>query len=245
MNIKKKVSLFLTLVFVMVMIMPAGSVLATTSHDGSIQSEVYTSPKFKLQCVAGSVYNGSIIDEVYTSQYFTVNVWLENGQDIYAEDFIFSYDTDLFNYIGHQIVKEGLRLYAEDRDPAGVIRYIVVSEGRGYGISEDSILISLNFRASGYFEGLGTFGVNGVVADKNGYEYFATDELGIYVKPSTPSNTDVNRDGKNSVGDLAIAAYNFGQPNYSWSNQNSDVNKDGNVNNIDLSEIVEAILRVR
>ncbi|WP_214483050.1 cohesin domain-containing protein [Bacillus sp. SM2101] len=177
--------------------------------------------------------------EVFSTEVFTVDVWLKNGQDIYAEDLNITYDDTLFEFVGAS-AGEGLDFYHSEEDEGSALRYILASQGRDFGINEDAVLVTLTFKAK-FSGGFGKIVVeNGLVADKYGNEYAPSlTELEINV---TLADGDVNNDGKVTLGDLAIASYDTGVSSEEVSEVESDVNLDGEINDTDLSVIVQAIL---
>ncbi|WP_214483079.1 cohesin domain-containing protein [Bacillus sp. SM2101] len=178
-------------------------------------------------------------NEVFSTEEFTVDVWLKNGQDIYAEDFNIIYDDTLFDFVGAS-TGDGIDFYYTEEDPGNTLRYILASQGRDFGINEDAVLVTLTFKAK-FSGGFGKIVVeNGLVADKYGNEYAPSlTELEINV---TLADGDVNNDGKVTLGDLAIASYDTGVSSEEVSEVESDVNLDGEINETDLHVIVQAIL---
>ncbi len=171
---------------------------------------------------------------------FTVDVKLNNAFDIYAEDLTVTYDTTLFELVSSDVGSTGLAFYHKDEATAGQLRYIIASQGRDYGINEDTAIVKLTFKAKNV-AGTGTIGISsGLVADSVGNEY--TPELNGTDITVELNSADVNNDGKFSLGDLSIAAYDYLQVAANVSDPDSDVDKDTNVNDIDLNLIVEAIL---
>ncbi|MDP5276148.1 VWA domain-containing protein [Chengkuizengella axinellae] len=210
--------------------------VVATNEDGEMQSSNIVSFHSEIENPSFDLRTDNIV--VTSLQQFTMNVWLKNGKDIYAEDFQITYDDTLFEFVSSTI-SEGLEFYHQDGD-IGILRYIIASQGRDYGISEDYELVQLTFRAK-QVGGTGTFVIdNGLVADKNGNELIPEwSETEITVESW---NTDINNDGNHSIGDLAIASYDLEVPYQEISDVDSDVNRDGEINELDLSEIVSAIL---
>ncbi|MGM7685196.1 cohesin domain-containing protein [Cytobacillus sp. Hm23] len=151
----------------------------------------------------------------------------------------YAYDDTLFDFVSAS-ADEGLDFYYTEENSANTFRYILASQGRDYGISEDAVLVTLTFRARAV-EGIGKIIVeNGLVADSDGIEYTPTlSEVDITVTLADP---DVNNDGEYTLGDLAIASYDTEVPSEEVSDKDSDVNADREVNKTDLNAIVQAIL---
>jgi hypothetical protein len=182
----------------------------------------------------------SLVSTVQGLEEFTLDVKLKNASDIYAEDLTVTYDTTLFELVSSNVGSAGLAFYNKDETTAGQLRYIVASQGEEYGINTDTAILKLTFKAKNV-AGTGTFGISsGLVADSVGNEFtpelFGTD---ITVELS---GADVNNDGKFSLGDLSIAAFDYLQLAANVSDPDSDVDKDTKVNDTDLNLIVDAIL---
>jgi len=56
-------------------------------------------------------------------------------------------------------------------------------------------------------------------------------------------DADVNGDGRYSIGDIAITAFNLNKPPENWSNNKVDVDLNKSVNIFDLRLIVQQILK--
>ncbi|MDP5276149.1 DUF4073 domain-containing protein [Chengkuizengella axinellae] len=203
--------------------------IVSNNGDGTVY---YVSENLSLEIVSDK-------NVVVSSEEFTVEVWLEHGSDIYAEDFSLTYDDTLFEFVS-ATTTEGLNLYHQEHN-AGHLRYIIASKGRDYGINENAVLVQLTFRAR-ELEGNGTFVIdNGIVADKDGNE-FTPVRSGSGITVYIVRNADVNNDGRYSLADLAIASYDMNVPFGEIIDEDSDVNHDGEINELDLSEVVSAIL---
>lgn len=182
----------------------------------------------------------SLVTTVQGLEQFTVDVKLKNASNIYAEDLTVFYDTTKFEFVSSAVGSAGLAFYHKGEATAGQHRYIIASQGRDYGINTNTAILKLTFKAKN-LAGTGTIGISsGLVADSSGNEYtpalFGTN---ITVELN---DADVNNDGKFSLGDLSIAAFDYLQLAGSVSDPDSDVDNDTSVNDIDLNLIVDAIL---
>lgn len=179
-------------------------------------------------------------DTVQANQEFTVDVVLENATDIYAEDITVRYDTALFEFVSASTAAQGLTFYYQDEGTPGQLRYILASEGQAYGINGETALVTLTFRAKNT-AGTGTIDfAAGLAADNHGNEYVpALTGKDITVIAADP---DVNNDGQYTLGDLSIAAYDFGLTTGDLNDEDSDVDVSGTVDDLDLTLIVDAII---
>lgn len=169
---------------------------------------------------------------------FSIDVDIRNAQNIYAEDFTISYDSDKFEYIGAiPVDTEAMSIYFEDTSTIGHIRYIVASNGEQYPIIGDSSIIRLTFRprtiGSGEIKIL-----TGLLADGEGVESVPD----CYGKTIDIYSPDVNNDGFFTLGDLAIASRLLNSLSDTWGSYTPDVDLSGVVDSIDLENIVSSIL---
>ena len=166
---------------------------------------------------------------------------LNNASSLYAEDVTIGYDANLFELFNVEPANTGLQIYHQETATPGVARFIVASKGEQYGVngSEQQILKltlkSKNTPGTGRVEV-----VSGLVADNNGTETVAT----VSGKDITvlAFDADVNSNGNCTLGDLAIASFNFSKESTAWTYPKVDVDNNTLVDDTDLTLIVQEIL---
>ena len=189
--------------------------------------------------VSDDVY-GTVTDTVYGSVYFTVYCDIDYASNIYAEDITIGYDENLFEYIDAETIGGDQTIYHEGPAVAGSVRYILASNGEQYGINGHERLLAITFRSRN-LNGTGEIKVeSGVVANHLGEETSCICR-GISIR-TYAIDADVNGDGRISIGDVAITAFNLTKPTGSWTNPRVDVDSNGRVDDYDLRLIVQRIL---
>jgi hypothetical protein len=179
---------------------------------------------------------------VNVGEEFVSDVVISNVYDIYAEDVKLTYDTKLFEYVGYEDVT-GLKVYKESHDPVtGGLRFIIASQGKNNPINESSTVVKLKFKAKAAGQGK-VDALAGRIANITTETDIVAEDCGealITVK----GYLDVNRTGEFSLVDLAIDGYYFGDlaSNTDKTKYDADVVIDGNINDTDLSAIVNQIL---
>ncbi|MGZ7445361.1 cohesin domain-containing protein [Paenibacillus sp. TH7-28] len=186
-----------------------------------------------------------IVDEetVTVGQEFVSNIALRNADNIYAEDFTINYDTNLFEYLGYEEVT-GYKVCNDPTDNNGNIRFIIASQGKDYGINEDTVIVKLKFKAIAVGTG-DVDALKGRIADTE-QEYDLDDEncLQDTVTVVAPAILDVNKSGEYTLVDLAIDAFYFGNAvaDTDTVNHQADQVIDDTVNDDDLVYIVNRML---
>lgn len=180
-------------------------------------------------------------DTVNVGDTFTTDVVINNASNLYAEDFKITYDTTLFEYQGYTEV-EGLTVYDSSEATAGILRFIVASDGQANVVNGDQVLLQLNFRALAEGEGLVDV-ISGRVADTTEEYDIAVEDCGDETITVEGYN-DVNRSGEFTLLDLAIDAYYLGETaeNTDTTQYDCDVVEDGTITIDDLTAIVTEIL---
>ena len=179
-------------------------------------------------------------DTVKVGQEFFAKISLKNVKEIYAEDFTLKYDTTLFEYVGYEEVT-GYKVYNTTADENGSVRFIIASQGEKYGISEDTVIIKLKFKA--IKAGTGNVdALKGRIADTT--EEYDLDEENCLLDTVTVDIADVNRSGQYTLVDLAIDGFYFGKAvaETNTTLHNADQVEDGYVNDEDLVYIVNELL---
>ncbi|GAA4837486.1 hypothetical protein GCM10023310_13790 [Paenibacillus vulneris] len=180
-------------------------------------------------------------EKVKIGQEITANIELKNVNNIYAEDFTIKYDRTVFDYVGFEEIS-GYKVYNQPTDQNGTLRFIVASQGQGYGINDEKVFLKLKLRA----KAAGTGKVDATkcrIADTE--KEFDLQEANCGEDSLTIEGVkDVNRSGEYTLLDLAIDAYYYGQlaSNADPSKYDADQAGDEYVNDDDLVFIVNQIL---
>ncbi|WP_246061828.1 cohesin domain-containing protein [Paenibacillus oralis] len=182
-------------------------------------------------------------EKVVVGQEFVANISLKNVENIYAEDFTINYDTGLFEFVGYEEVT-GYKVYNDPVDKNGSIRFIIASQGKDYGINEDTVIVKLKFRAIATGTG-DVDALKGRIADIE--REFDLDEENCLLDTVTVEEAplvDVNKSGEYTLVDLAIDGYYYGKAAADTDTvlHNADQIIDGYVNDGDLVYIVSQML---
>ncbi|WP_018755915.1 DUF4855 domain-containing protein [Paenibacillus terrigena] len=188
---------------------------------------------------------------VAAGEEFTVTLGLDRvSGSVYAQDLSLQYDAAAMTYVGAESILPGVSIVDKMTTSEGKLRFIVASEGAAHGVRDKANVLKLTFRAKNVTAPItGTIAVsNALVADDQGAESsIRAASLTIQVTVVTPGNSgDVNGDGKVSIGDLAIAAANYGRtsqdPNWA-AIKACDLNGDGKIDIADLAAIAKQIVK--
>lgn len=211
--------------------------------EGEIaQVEIYN------EAYDGSIQESPILDiesssyEIQAGTEFETFVVIKEANNIYAEDINITYDSNLFELINAvPMDSSALKIYHQETSTLGQGRYIVASKGAENGINGDAQILKLTFKAKN-INGQGNIGIeSGLVADGDGNETIPSCLSKVFTVVSHV-NGDVNKDGKFTLGDLAIAGRLFESTSDTWGDYEPDVDENGNVEDIDLAAIVQLIL---
>ncbi|MNC31708.1 Cohesin domain protein [compost metagenome] len=144
-------------------------------------------------------------EKVNVGQEFTSNIVLRNTTGIYAEDFTIQYDNVHLEYLGFEEVP-GYKVYNAPTENNGTIRFVVASQGAGYGINSETVFLKLKFKAKAVGAGK-VDATKGRIADTN--TEFDLDEANCLEDTVIIQNQDVNMSGEYTLLDLAIDAAHF------------------------------------
>lgn len=205
-----------------------------------------SSGSFATTTSAGTVVK--VTSDQYTYGYnetFLVNVEIENPQNYYAEDITIWYDSTVFDYVTPSVEvadAQQLKIYHEETTTGGAVRVIVASNGANNVVKYDQKILKLKFKAKSNPNG-GYIGISSAkAADGFGNEYnLLTQSRKFYLGSMTSG--DVNPDGIISLSDLGIASRLMGTSDYEWGGYNPDVNNNNTVDDYDLEQIVDGILK--
>lgn len=196
-----------------------------------------------------SVLSG--VDTVAGGNDFQLEFGVKSVKDsVYAMDIMVNYDPERLEFKTAASLQNGIQLLETANSIPGKLRFLVVSEGADHAVTGDQQLLSMDFRAKTVTDTAeSTIQIEKViVADAEGKESAtATSNHKITITAEEPEpgiSGDVNKDGKVSIGDLAIIAANYGKDTNSpdWAQaKRADVNKDGVINVEDLALVARKI----
>ncbi|WP_314587817.1 discoidin domain-containing protein [Paenibacillus terrigena] len=183
---------------------------------------------------------------------FNVQVGLSSvTQGVYAQDLSVDFDPATFEFLSASSLISGVSIIDKKTTPDGKLRFIVASVGPGNAVTGTKNVLELKFKAKEVAEA----SVNSVISitkamisDAAGAEMTignASSTVQV-VKEQPPIATgDLNGDGKVTIGDLAIAAANYGatkdSPNWSKLRM-ADFDKNGVIDINDLAAIARKII---
>lgn len=174
---------------------------------------------------------------------FVTYVALHNVTNIYAEDIRVNYDSKLFDFVKADVAKDGYEIFNQSVTTSGAIRFIVANKGENNGITGESQVLKLTFKAKNV-SGKGKIEPSyGLVA--NGIDGTETQVTCVGTEVEVVGfNSDVNKDGRSSLADLAIDARHFSMDKSKWdSKYNVDVVTNDKVDEDDLKAVVQAMLK--
>ncbi|WP_018759673.1 alpha-L-fucosidase [Paenibacillus terrigena] len=189
-------------------------------------------------------------NSVKSGQSFTVQIDMNQVKNkVYGMDISMNYDANLMEYVSAKSIHPGISIVASTNPQAGKIRFIVASEGADKGISGNTPLLTLDFKAKDV-QGTksGTISItNATLGDEMGTESTAAQaSLRIEVtSTSSVGSGDLNHDGRISIGDLAILASYYGKTSSDpeWDKV-KDADFDGNqvIDFVDLAALAQKII---
>lgn len=188
-------------------------------------------------------------DELRTGESVTVTLGIKDiTNPAYALDIDMEYDPSVLEYVSSNSIKDGIAL-VETKTSSGKVRLITASEGPDFGLSENSDIVEITFIGKGVpVPVTGAIKVlEAMLGDAEGKETEAASSwASVIVNPDTTPipDSDVNGDGKVSIGDLGIVASHYGKDSTSpdWQQaKRADVNGDGKIDIADLAIIAKKI----
>lgn len=198
-------------------------------------SAIYINPAVNLEVT--SVDKANVGDEI------TANILIHNAVNICAEDIKIAFDTSKLEFISAEGA-DGIKIYKEDDLTDGIRRYITASLGKANAANGDKTLLKLTFKAK--VSGEAKIDItNGRIADNATLEKDIEEEnCGEKIILIEGNLKDVNRSGQFTLLDLGINAWYFGDAaaDTDTSKYDTDVVKNGIIDDDDLTEIVKQIL---
>lgn len=200
-------------------------------------------------------YNGSVINPTATKTLditavdtakigdsIVADLVINGASDLYAEDIKVTYDTTLLTYTGYEEVT-GLKVYSSSEITPGTLRFIVASQGETNVVNGTKTLVKLKFTAKAAGEAHVDI-TTGRIADTTQETDVTADQCGEKTI-TIESLLDVNRSGEFTLLDLAIDAWYHGKTVAQTDSTlyDADVIVDENIDDLDLTEIVNRMLQ--
>ncbi|UJF35766.1 family 43 glycosylhydrolase [Paenibacillus hexagrammi] len=186
---------------------------------------------------------GSNYEVIYGLKHVSQDV----SDAIYAQDLVFTFDSNKIQFVSVESLIDGLQIVDTKTDVPGQVRVLVASLGGEHAVSTDGEQLKLHWKTLQETNQAAVTLANAQFANAAGEESTTqpvTLSFAITGIPSTPG--DLNSDGKVSIGDLAIAAANYGKTTASpdWDTaQQYDLNDDGKIDIADLAVIARTIIQ--
>ncbi|NOV03771.1 hypothetical protein GC097_27560 [Paenibacillus sp. LMG 31457] len=172
-----------------------------------------------------------------------------NTANIYAQDITIDYDASIMTFDSVKSVKDGVVIVQTVHSTPGKLRLILASTGSSNAVTGQSQILELAFQAKDLTQAsTGLIQVSkATLANELGTEIQAmSSSVSIQVTPvpvGIPG--DINGDGRVSIGDLALAAANYGKTasDADWLQiKAADMNGDNRIDITDLAAIASKIL---
>ncbi|UVI32732.1 cohesin domain-containing protein [Paenibacillus spongiae] len=171
------------------------------------------------------------------------------SEDIFAQDVKLHYDPSAAQFVSAKPAADGVKLVRTVKEPGGKLRFILASEGANHPVTGQAAILNLTFKAKNSLSSSADSVSlsSAVLGSAQGTE--------IQAAKSSPSaqdsaerhrnsDADINQDGIVSVGDLAMAAANYGKSKRSsdWEQvKRADVRSNGKIDEKDLEDIAKSM----
>jgi len=226
---------------------PGTTEIKVTTEDGNFTG----TSKISVSRKDGNTGEETVLtgpEKVQSGASFEVRFGLRNiKRNLYAQDLEFAYDPAVVDFISAKSLLEGVSILETDHQ-TGTVRFIVASEGADHAVSGNADLIELIFKAketSDPVQGI-ISAAKATVSDELGTEVaLPSSRVVVEVGGKTTGGSDVNNDGKVSIGDLAIIAAHYGKTSSSpdWQvAKKADINGDGVIGLEDLVLVAKKIV---
>ncbi|MBP1988741.1 cohesin domain-containing protein [Paenibacillus eucommiae] len=182
---------------------------------------------------------------------FKVNYGLSDvSKAIYAQDIKLDYDPSVMDFVSAKSLIEGVSILETIKNPAGKLRLIVASQGSGHAVTGSTQVVELTFKAKKLLQtASGDISITSAALgdDQAAESQAALSSIRVEVTAESVggSNTDINGDGKVTIGDLSILAALYGKNSSSpdWQQvKRADVNGDGKIDILDLAAVAKKIV---
>ncbi|WP_314587814.1 glycosyl hydrolase family 95 catalytic domain-containing protein [Paenibacillus terrigena] len=221
-----------------------------TTAIGALQTAVQAFDKAGAAAPSGSITAPATATAGKT---FNVQVGLSSvTQGVYAQDLSIDFDSDTLEFLSASSLILGVSIIDKKTTPDGKLRFIVASVGPGNAVTGTKNVLELKFKAKEVAEA----SVNSVISmtkamisDAAGAEMTiksASTTVQVVKEQPPVATGDLNGDGKVTIGDLAIAAANYGatkdSPNWSKLRM-ADFDNNGVIDISDLAAIAQKIIQ--
>ena len=184
---------------------------------------------------------------------FNVQVGLSSvTQAVYAQDLSIDFDPSTFEFLSAKSLIPGVSIIDKKTTPDGKLRFIVVSEGPGNAVTGTKHVLELTFKAKEVAEAAVNSVISitkAIISDAAGVETTignASSTVQVVKEQPPVATGDLNGDGKVTIGDLAIAAANYGatKDSLNWSKlRMADFDNNGVIDISDLAAIAQKIIQ--
>ncbi|MEC0089693.1 GDSL-type esterase/lipase family protein [Paenibacillus macquariensis] len=188
-------------------------------------------------------------DTVSPGQSLNVKYGVAGVKSVYAQDITINYDHSVMEYVPNSIksIKEGIIILNEPKlDANGKLRVIIASTGAQYPITGEAEILELTFKAkNGSLANTTILQVSEAVLSNDQGEEVSTDPTSLTIAIKAVATSDINGDGKVSIGDLAMIAANYGKDSTSpdWNKiKHMDLDGSGSIDIADLSIVAKKVI---
>ncbi|BBI32740.1 cohesin domain-containing protein [Cohnella abietis] len=223
----------------------------TETGKGNFYIDSFSFKKKTLPTIEKSTLTTSV-STIPAGTVFKVNYGLnEVSQAIYAQDFKLDYDPAVMEFISAKSLIEGIAIVGIDKEKAGKLRLIVASQGSEHSVIGNKQVVELTFKAKTIKQSApGVISItNAILGDDQGNEskaVLSSIALEVTAGGLGGDPTDVNQDGKVTIGDLSIVAAYYGKDSSSpeWEQaKKADINGDGKIDILDLAIVAKKIVK--
>ncbi|WP_314587818.1 discoidin domain-containing protein [Paenibacillus terrigena] len=184
---------------------------------------------------------------------FNVQVGLSSvTQGVYAQDLSVEFDPAKLEFLSASSLISEVSIIDKKTTPDGKLRFIVASVGPGNAVTGTKNVLELTFKAKEVAEAAVNSVISitkAIISDAAGAEMTignASSTVQVVKEQPPVATGDLNGDSKVTIGDLAIAAANYGatkdSPN--WSKlQMADFDHNGVIDVSDLAAIAQKIIQ--
>ncbi|WP_314587815.1 endo-alpha-N-acetylgalactosaminidase family protein [Paenibacillus terrigena] len=221
-----------------------------TAAIEALQAAVQAFDKAGAAASSGSITAPATVT---AGKVFNVQVGLSSvTQEVYAQDLSVDFDPATLEFSSARSLIQGVSIIDKKTTPDGKLRFIVASVGPGNAVTGTKNVLELTFKA----KEVADTAVNSVISitkamisDAAGVETTignASSTVQVVKEQPPVATGDLNGDGKITIGDLAIAAANYGatkdSPNWSKLRM-ADFDNNGVIDISDLAAIAQKIIQ--
>ncbi|MFX3635378.1 MAG: GDSL-type esterase/lipase family protein [Candidatus Pristimantibacillus sp.] len=211
-----------------------------TLNDATVSTPIVDIPMTILTGDAEVLSQGQVL---------TLKYGLAGVNKVYAQDIQINYDPGALEYVPHSMksIKDGVVILNDPQaDSSGKLRVIIASTGTDYSITGKEELLELSFKPANRSHTAATsIQVSKAMISNDLGEEFSISSSSLTVQIQAMVTSDINGDGKTSIGDLALIAAHYGKDSTSsdWSQIKSmDLDASGIIDIADLSIVAQKII---